>query len=592
MADSSSVDVNIITNAVDASGSTVISAVQSNNVQSSVATATVVTGGVGANGVGVPTGGTTGQVLAKSSNTDYATAWVAQSGGGGTPGGSTTQVQFNNAGVFAGDSMFAWDNTNKALVLGTGSPFNSTVNLQVGGSANTTIQSNVQNTNSGTSASSDWVATADTGSDTTNYIDMGINSSTYSDAAYTCSAALDGYLYNNGGNMVIGTQTATKTIKFHTGGTLAANLRATISDTGLSLVTPLALASGGTGSATQNFVDLTTTQTVGGVKTFSSANAYGTPASITLTNASGTAASLTAGNATKLATARTIAGTSFDGSANVTLANKFIVQGTTDAGLTGAQFLGALGTGLLKNTTTTGVLSTAVANTDYQAPITLTTTGTSGAATLISNTLNIPQYSAGGGGNTTNITTNTTKIDQAGGGTTTYGALAGLVNGSNTVYTVSNGAYVTGSLSVMLNGQDQALSSTGDYVETAPGSGTFTFAIAPPTGSIIIAQYITSATSTGNIYNPISTKTTAYTISGATDSYIRADATSGAFNVTLPTASSFTGFEYIIKKTDVSANAVTVVGTIDGVTNYLLSTQYKYLRVRSNGTNWDNVGNN
>jgi len=32
-----------------------------------------------------------------------------------------------------------------------------------------------------------------------------------------------------------------------------------------------------------------------------------------------------------------------------------------------------------------------------QPAITLTTTGSSGAATLISNTLNIPQYSGGGG---------------------------------------------------------------------------------------------------------------------------------------------------------------------------------------------------
>lgn len=32
-----------------------------------------------------------------------------------------------------------------------------------------------------------------------------------------------------------------------------------------------------------------------------------------------------------------------------------------------------------------------------QPNITLTTTGTSGAATLVSNTLNIPQYSGGGG---------------------------------------------------------------------------------------------------------------------------------------------------------------------------------------------------
>src|ERR1035437_5803350 len=80
-------------------------------------------------------------------------------------------------------------------------------------------------------------------------------------------------------------------------------------------------------------------------------------------NTTGTAAS-----AAILTTARTIAGTSFNGSANITLANKFIVQGTADAGLTGAQFLGALTTGIVKNTTTTGVLSIAIAGTDYVIP--------------------------------------------------------------------------------------------------------------------------------------------------------------------------------------------------------------------------------
>lgn len=70
----------------------------------------------------------------------------------------------------------------------------------------------------------------------------------------------------------------------------------------------------------------------------------------------------TTGSAATLTTARTIAGTSFNGSANITLANKFIVQGTADAGLSGPQFLGALATGLVKNTTTTGVLSIAAAS--------------------------------------------------------------------------------------------------------------------------------------------------------------------------------------------------------------------------------------
>lgn len=80
------------------------------------------------------------------------------------------------------------------------------------------------------------------------------------------------------------------------------------------------------------------------------------------------------GSAAKWTTARTIAGNSVDGSVNVPFVNKFIVQGTSDAGLSGAQFLGSLGTGLLKNTTTTGILSVAAAGTDYLAPAAIGTT--------------------------------------------------------------------------------------------------------------------------------------------------------------------------------------------------------------------------
>jgi len=53
-------------------------------------------------------------------------------------------------------------------------------------------------------------------------------------------------------------------------------------------------------------------------------------------------------------------------------------------------------TGVLKGNGT--AISAATANTDYQSPITLTTTGTSGAATFNGTTLNIPQYTGGGGG--------------------------------------------------------------------------------------------------------------------------------------------------------------------------------------------------
>jgi hypothetical protein len=58
--------------------------------------------------------------------------------------------------------------------------------------------------------------------------------------------------------------------------------------------------------------------------------------------------------------------------------------------------LAGLSTGILKNTTTTGVPTIAVAGTDYQVPVILTTTGT-GAATLTGNTLNIPTPTSSSG---------------------------------------------------------------------------------------------------------------------------------------------------------------------------------------------------
>ena len=65
---------------------------------------------------------------------------------------------------------------------------------------------------------------------------------------------------------------------------------------------------------------------------------------------------------------------------------------STTVGKINGTSLAGLATGILKNTTTTGVPTIAVAGTDYQSPITLTTTGTSGAATFSTNTLNIPNY--------------------------------------------------------------------------------------------------------------------------------------------------------------------------------------------------------
>jgi len=89
--------------------------------------------------------------------------------------------------------------------------------------ANSYAQTVTQNISNLSAASTDYIAAADVGSASTNFIDMGINSSGYADPGFTLQYPLDGYVYTNGGNLTIGTQTTQKAVVFHTGGTLAAN---------------------------------------------------------------------------------------------------------------------------------------------------------------------------------------------------------------------------------------------------------------------------------------------------------------------------------------------------------------------------------
>lgn len=84
---------------------------------------------------------------------------------------------------------------------------------------------------------------------------------------------------------------------------------------------------------------------------------------------------------------------------------------------------------------------------------------------------------------------NDTYVDQSGGTSDTYGVLSGTINGSNTTFTVSQGAYLSGSLKVYLNGQLQTQGTSEDWDETTPASGTFDFNTAPVSGDLITVEY-------------------------------------------------------------------------------------------------------
>jgi hypothetical protein len=131
-------------------------------------------------------------------------------------------------------------------------------------------------------------------------------------------------------------------------------------------------------------------------------------------------------------------------------------------------------TGLLKGNAT--AISAAVAGTDYQAPITLTTTGSSGAATFVGNTLNIPNYGSSGVALTVGTTTiasgTTTKVlfDNAG----VLGEYT--ISGSGSVAMTTSPVFTTPSLgaatATTINGNTF---TTGSYTITGTAAKTLTF---------------------------------------------------------------------------------------------------------------------
>lgn len=139
------------------------------------------------------------------------------------------------------NSLLTFDSTNTTVSVGytTYTPLPNTM-YQATGSSQWYVQNNIQNLNN--EGSADYVATADNGTDTTGYINMGIAGGSYTYDAFHLPN--DGYLYVAGdtgqglGNLWIGTavsNTQNQTIGsiiFHLGYESAANVVGWISRSG------------------------------------------------------------------------------------------------------------------------------------------------------------------------------------------------------------------------------------------------------------------------------------------------------------------------------------------------------------------------
>jgi hypothetical protein len=183
------------------------------------------------------------------------------------------QIPFSNSEVLIGDAAFTYNEGNDELVVGLqdtgkiriGNSSGTTTTIEPGvatfagtadfgdlitgqvngagaitttltnpiivltGTANSEVQVAVQNKNAGANASTDYVAYTDNigPADDSGFIDMGINSSNYTDATYEVTAAGEGYLLMSAaaggggtGDLVIATDdtgTANR-VRIHTGG--------------------------------------------------------------------------------------------------------------------------------------------------------------------------------------------------------------------------------------------------------------------------------------------------------------------------------------------------------------------------------------
>jgi hypothetical protein len=127
----------------------------------------------------------------------------------------------NGTSAFSSSSSLEFDGTT--LILGPGGALGGTTNpyLAIVGNANSYIQGYIYNASSGTSASADFAVYPDNGLDTSGWVDMGITSSTYSDAAFPITGSNEGYILmsapagaSKSGNLVYATD-STGTANLH-----------------------------------------------------------------------------------------------------------------------------------------------------------------------------------------------------------------------------------------------------------------------------------------------------------------------------------------------------------------------------------------
>ncbi len=143
----------------------------------------------------------------------------------------TEMMRLQNGSMAVGSANFNVSNREKLLVdAGTTSSYNL---ISAKGNINNYLQLNIQNQSAGNTASSDIVATANNGDEQVNFVNLGINSSGFTNTAHPIIGGINNaYLYSTGNDFIIGNGTAARNLRFFTGGFAAANERLRIDPNG------------------------------------------------------------------------------------------------------------------------------------------------------------------------------------------------------------------------------------------------------------------------------------------------------------------------------------------------------------------------
>jgi hypothetical protein len=423
-----------------------------------------------------------GLITGNAANSVYA-GILYQTGG---PYANTWDMTIGNSvGIFAGN--LEADNANVDVQLHVG---NAAIRLeypyaviQGDTNENTYTQIVLQNHNQGANASADFVAVNNIGTDSNNYIDMGINSNVYNNSDYAVTKANDGYMYVNGGNLIIGTQTAAKTISFFTGGTNSTSLiRGTLSDSGLSMVGNVSANNFiGNSLATTNGISATGNITGNNIFALNVVSAQG---NVIGQNLNTTGVVLATGNVTggNIRTVGSITATGNITGGNLITATTVIDSGVSTSGnVTGANILtsgrvsatGNIdGANIIANLAIIGTTLSILGNIQGGNLLTAGIISTTGNATF-------------GNVQTTGRVSVTGNIDS--GNLRTTGVVTATGNVSTATFFIGNGSQLTG----IATNAFTTVAANGTNLSYTANSGTLTMS---PGNNIVITSNATTAT--------------------------------------------------------------------------------------------------